>query len=176
MTLSEDHACIVQEVRRLRYGKTVDLAVLYETYSDLLFRVALTYVRHMEDAQDIVHDVFATFMAKQPSFRDSSHERAWMLRVTIHKCHDLQRRQVVRRYTPLEEAQHLTATENMEASELLSAVQSLPDKLHAVVVLHYLEGFSVEETAQCLRISVSAVKMRLARGRQMIKGTLGTEE
>ena len=58
----------------------------------------------------------------------------------------------------------------------LAAVRSLPDKLHEVVVLHYLEGFSVEETARCLRISVSAVKMRLTRGRQAIKALLGTEE
>ena len=53
---------------------------------------------------------------------------------------------------------------------------TLPERLRLPVVLHYLEGFSVEETARCLRISVSAVKMRLTRGRQAIKALLGTEE
>ena len=112
MTWRPGHACIEQEVRTLRHGETVDLTALYETYSDLLFRTALTYVSHSEDAQDVVHDVFAVYLAKR----------------------------------------------------------------HEVVVLHYLEGFSVEETARCLRISVSAVKMRLTRGRQAIKALLGTEE
>ena len=92
------------------------------------------------------------------------------------KCRDLQRRNAVRRYTPLEDAEHIASPEDSETSELLAAVRSLPDKLHEVVVLHYLEGFSVEETARCLRISVSAVKMRLTRGRQAIKALLGTEE
>ena len=141
MTWRPGHACIEQEVRTLRHGETVDLTALYETYSDLLFRTALTYVSHSEDAQDVVHDVFA-----------------------------------VRRYTPLEDAEHIASPEDSETSELLAAVRSLPDKLHEVVVLHYLEGFSVEETARCLRISVSAVKMRLTRGRQAIKALLGTEE
>ena len=84
----------------MRHGKAVDLASLYETYSDMLFRTALTYVSHTEDAQDIVHDV---------------------------------------------------------------------------MVLHYLEGLSVEETASCLRISIPAAKMRLARGRQRLKELLGAE-
>ena len=59
VTWRPGHACIEQEVRTLRHGETVDLTALYETYSDLLFRTALTYVSHSEDAQDVVHDVFA---------------------------------------------------------------------------------------------------------------------
>ena len=155
----------------MRHGKAVDLASLYETYSDMLFRTALTYVSHTEDAQDIVHDVFAAYLAKRPSFQDGSHERAWMLRVTINKCRDLQRRNAV----PLEDAEHLTAADDPAAFELLAAIRKLPDKLHAVMVLHYLEGLSVEETASCLRISIPAAKMRLARGRQRLKELLGAE-
>ena len=63
MTWRPGHACIEQEVRTLRHGETVDLTALYETYSDLLFRTALTYVSHSEDAQDVVHDVFAVYLA-----------------------------------------------------------------------------------------------------------------
>ena len=136
VTWRPGHACIEQEVRTLRHGETVDLTALYETYSDLLFRTALTYVSHSEDAQDVVHDVFAVYLAKRPTFQDTSHQRAWMLRVTINKCRDLQRRNAVRRYTPLEDAEHIASPEDSETSELLAAVRSLPDKLHEVVVLH----------------------------------------
>ena len=86
----------------------------------MLFRTALTYVSHTEDAQDIVHDVFAAYLAKRPSFQDGSHERAWMLRVTINKCRDLQRRNAVRRYIPLEDAEHLTAADDPAAFEPVS--------------------------------------------------------
>ena len=127
MTWRPGHACIEQEVRTLRHGETVDLTALYETYSDLLFRTALTYVSHSEDAQDVVHDVFAVYLAKRPTFQDTSHQRAWMLRVTINKCRDLQRRNAVRRYTPLEDAEHIASPEDSETSELLAAVRSLPE-------------------------------------------------
>ena len=63
MTWRPGHACIEQEVRTLRHGETVDLTALYETYSDLLFRTALTYVSHSEDAQDVVHDVLQSINA-----------------------------------------------------------------------------------------------------------------
>ena len=79
------------------------------------------------------------------------------------------------RYIPLEDAEHLTAADDPAAFELLAAIRKLPDKLHAVMVLHYLEGLSVEETASCLRISIPAAKMRLARGRQRLKELLGAE-
>lgn len=124
MTWRPGHACIEQEVRTLRHGETVDLTALYETYSDLLFRTALTYVSHSEDAQDVVHDVFAVYLAKRPTFQDTSHQRAWMLRVTINKCRDLQRRNAVRRYTPLEDAEHIASPEDSETSELLAAVRA----------------------------------------------------
>ena len=51
----------------MRHGKAVDLASLYETYSDMLFRTALTYVSHTEDAQDIVHDVLLIWQSGPPS-------------------------------------------------------------------------------------------------------------
>ena len=155
----------------MRHGETVDLTALYETYSDLLFRTALTYVSHSEDAQDVVHDVFAVYLAKRPTFQDTSHQRAWMLRVTINKCRISS---AATRYAgiPFRRCGTHRLAGGFRNIRTSGRRSSLPDKPHEVVVLHYLEGFSVEETARCLRISVSAVKMRLTRGRQAIKALL----
>jgi RNA polymerase sigma-70 factor (ECF subfamily) len=57
-----------------------------------------------------------------------------------------------------------------------SALASIPEKYRIAVTLHYLEGFSVEEIASILRIGVSAVKMRLSRGREALKDKLEKEE
>ena len=74
--------------------------------------------------------------------------------------------------------ENLVASENVsdETKEVLWAVSQLPEKLKNVVVLHYLEGLSVEMTAKSLKISSSAVKMRLSRGREMLKDILEKEE
>jgi len=51
----------------------------------------------------------------------------------------------------------------------------LDENYRMAITLHHLEGFSVEETADILQISVSAVKMRLLRGRQMLKTMIEKE-
>ncbi|WP_297988899.1 sigma factor-like helix-turn-helix DNA-binding protein [uncultured Oscillibacter sp.] len=46
---------------------------------------------------------------------------------------------------------------------------ALPEKHRAAIHLHYGEGYSVEETARILGVTVSAVKMRLKRGREALR-------
>jgi RNA polymerase sigma-70 factor (ECF subfamily) len=58
----------------------------------------------------------------------------------------------------------------------MHTLSKIPEKNRGAIVLHYLEGFSVEEVAKMLGISQSAVKMRLARGREALKDLLSAED
>ena len=62
----------------------------------------------------------------------------------------------------------------MEGSdgEVLNSIFALPEKYRSVFVLHYLEELSVADVAKGLGLSQSAVKMRLARGRELLKEKL----
>ena len=146
----------------------------YDEYADLLYRVALSHLNHPEDAMDAVQDVFLKLHSSRKHFRDSDHQRAWLLRVTVNRCHDLARRNAIRIYTPLEDVTHLTAP-SAERPAVLSEIDRLPTTLKSAVVLHYLEGFSVEETASVLKLSSSAVKMRLSRARDLLRSALQGE-
>lgn len=149
----------------------------YHEYADMLYRIALTYMRNREDAEDAVHDAFVTYIEKAPVFSDDAHERAWMVRVTVNKCLDAKRRRKTRQYTPLEDAdvRSEAAADDFLSSELSDALGRLPDKLRIVTILHYFEGFSVKEAAAMTSATESAVKMRLARAREMLKEALGGE-
>ncbi len=147
----------------------------YTTYADLLYRLALSHLAHPEDAMDAVQDVFLKYASSPPSFRDTEHERAWFIRVTINRCHDLQRRRNIRRHEPLEDHTDTPDKTDRLRPTVLEAVDTLPASLRDAVVLHYLEGFSVEETARILRLSVSAVKMRLSRARESLRSTFEKE-
>ncbi len=147
------------------------LEVVYGRYADMLYRLALSHLAVREDAEDAVHDVFERYINTQPDFKDSEHEKAWFVRVTVNRCHDLQRKRSRRSHEPLDAAADIAHTDS-EEPEIFRIIHSLPEKYRAAVVLHYLEGYSVEETAMLLKISVSAVKMRLARGRERIKDLL----
>ena len=66
------------------------------------------------------------------------------------------------------------AVDNQEKfNDLMSLVGQLPDIYKDVVILHSLEGFSIEETANILKISISATKMRLSRARNILQTLRG---
>ncbi len=146
---------------------------VYEKYADMLYRLAYSMVLSSHDAEDVVHDVYAKYLIKSPTFRDEEHEKAWFLRVTVNQCHDFAKKQTYRNYTPLEEV--IAPAYTKEDLGLLPAVLSLEDKYKTVLLLHYFEGYSVEEIAFYLKLSLSAVKMRLSRGREKLKIQIGKE-
>lgn len=149
----------------------------YDNYADMLYRLALTYMQNADDAQDAVQDVFVKYMTAAPFLRDDEHERAWLIRVTVNRCCDLLRRRKIRSYVSLDEIPETAAEDAaLESSDVIHCLSKIPEKNRAAIVLHHLEGFSVEEVARMLGVSVSAVKMRLARGREAMKDLLSTEE
>ncbi len=154
-----------------------DVKRAYEKYSDMLFRIALLEIRNHEDAMDAVQDVFLKYMQKSILFSSDEHEKAWFIRSTINRCRDIYRKNAVRNHEDIADIEHTVAAEEVsdETKEVLQAVEQLPEKNRTVIVLHYLEGMSVEATAKTLKLSLSAVKMRLSRGREMLKDILEKE-
>lgn len=147
----------------------IDIGEAYQKYADVLYRVALAHTSNDADAQDVVQDVFIKYMTKAPLFSSDEHERAWLLRVTINRCHDVIRRLKVRDTLPLDEAVHIAAEDKTDISEVLDCLSHIPEKNRDVVILHYLEGFSQQETAKILGISLSAVKMRISRAKEALQ-------
>ncbi len=160
--------------------RNADISAVYERNADMLFRLALSYLQCSADAQDAVQDVFVAYMKQPKPFEDAAHERAWFVRVTINRCLDLLRRKKVRGYVPLDEIAETLAQPDDEkaslAAEVAEYLARIPEKHRAAVVLHHLEGYSIEETAKLLDISVSAVKMRLTRGREALRSVMQKED
>ena len=154
------------------------LSAAYDKHSDMLFRLALAQLGNSEDAMDAVHDVFLKFFDIKPDFKDGEHERAWFIRSTVNRCHDIQRHKKIRSHPSLDEIGDVAVhTDNVEETRrLYSALSALPEKYSSVITLHYLEGFSVEEIASMLRITQSGIKMRLSRGREALRKLIETEE
>ena len=151
----------------------------YDAYAAQLYRVAYSLLQSRECAEDAVQDAFARYLAHDGHFRDGEHEKAWLIRVTVNRCRDLQRAGTVRAYTPLDEVlQHPAqgGQEHLEGQPVLQAVLSLPEKYRTVLVLHGLDGQPVDTVAQALRLTPSAGKMRLKRGREMLQTILAKED
>lgn len=139
---------------------------VYQQYGPALYRFCLLQMKNAADAEDALQEVFLKRLYRAPDFNSTEHEKRWLYRVALNQCRDELRRKR-RTEVPLEEAALLAMPE--VERELLSQVAALPEKLRTVIHLHYYEGYTVEELAALLGVSVSAVKMRLLRGREALR-------
>ena len=149
-----------------------EVSRLVETYSSMLLRLACTRLENPADAEDAVQEGFLKLLTAHPSFRDAEHEKAWLIRTTLHRAADL-RKAASRRNVPLEEA--LLASAPEPEDRLLAAVRALPEKYGAVIHLHYYEGYSLKEIGKLLGLPTATVGTRLARGRERLRQSLKEE-
>ena len=143
---------------------------MVETYSPMLLRRAAARLSSPADAEDAVQEAFLRLLTTHPTFRDAEHEKAWLIRTTLHRACDI-RKSAAQRNLPLEEAV-LAAAPEAEEGNLLAAVRALPDKYGAVIHLYYYEGYSIQEIANLLGVPVPTVGTRLARGRERLRQLL----
>ena len=153
-------------------GAQEDTGRLVETYSPMLLRLACTRLENPADAENVVQEVFLKLLTAHPAFRDAEHEKAWLIRTTLHRAADL-RKAAARRNVPLEEALLSAAPEPED--RLLAAVRALPEKYGAVIHLHYYEGYSLKEIGKLLGLPAATVGTRLARGRERLRQSLKEE-
>jgi RNA polymerase sigma factor (sigma-70 family) len=152
---------------------------LYSKYGDMLFRVCFSILLNQFDAEDALQGVFYKYIVKSPYLNDLEHAKAWLLHVATNHCRDVLRRRKVRAYIGLEEIAELPDEDTLErfgideeSGEVLKKLFALPEKYKTVMLLHYLENQSIKTIAESLRLSESAVKMRLSRGREMLRKNL----
>lgn len=141
----------------------------YEKYADMLYRLALSHLKNPHDAEDTVQDVFIKYINHFSILKEEEHERAWLIRTTVNRCYDLLKYNSKRNHMALDEINEIAAEEKELHTEIFQILEKLPAKNKTVIILHYLEGFSIEEIARMLHLSTSAVKMRLSRGREQMK-------
>ena len=138
----------------------------YEAYGAMVYRLAMVYLGRHADAEDVTQEAFVRLLYKAPRFSGGEHEKRWLLRVTANLCRDQLRGFWRKRAVALEGDYPIRDPEDFGVAD---AIVRLPEKYKAVLHLHYYEGYSVAEVAEILKLSPSAVKMRLSRGREMLK-------
>lgn len=142
----------------------------YRLYGEMLYKIAFLYFGNSYDAEDALQEVFIKLLYSSPSFRDSEHEKAWLIRVTQNKCIDMLKASERKSKCSDEiEISDSAKTENDTHIDILKQVAALPDKYKSAVILYYYYDYSVEKISQTLKIGKSAVKMRLKRGREILK-------
>lgn len=142
---------------------------------DRLLRLAILYLRDDALAQDALQESFLKAYRRWDSFRGGSDRATWMTRILINTCKDMLRsawfRHVDRSIDPAVLPEARTPGEAADDT-VLQAVMALPMKLREVILLHYYQGLQVTEIARVCALTQSAVKARLKRARDRLRGQL----
>lgn len=139
-------------------------------YSNSLFRMCFVVLKNEQDAQDVLQETFIKYMEKAPVFESENHKKAWLFKVSSNLCKDLLRFKKRNSFVDMEEVERYCI--KPEKAEVIKEVMLLPIKYKTAMHLYYIEGYKVEEIAEILKISQSAVKKRMQRGREMLREQL----
>jgi RNA polymerase sigma-70 factor (ECF subfamily) len=162
---------------RLAAGDREALAPLMERHYRRLYGIALCYLRHPDDALDVVQETFVKAFQKADRWDGSTEAGPWLSRVVVNQSIDRWRRRKRRQATfaPLAEGDH---DESLAAADpnpdrtvlgremrdhLAVALEALPERQRAVVVLRHYQEMSLEEIGETLGMRLGTVKSTLHR-------------
>ncbi len=150
-----------------------DIETVVHTYGNILYRLCLVMLGNESDAEDAAQETFIKYMQKAPHFKESEHEKAWLITVATNRCRDMLRFRKRHPQIDPELLQESSATSF--DSGILDALMTLPEKFRLVLTLYYVEEYRIEDIAKIIGKTPSAVKMRLQKGRKLLEETYRKE-
>lgn len=164
---------------------------LYLQYKKKVLNTTLNMVQNLQDAEEIVQDVFVELYFSLSEFRGESSLSTWIYRITVNKSLDLiKKRKRKKRFGWLTgffdentgKELHVISDfvhpgvlleKQEEMKELFRMIDQLPDKQRTMLVLSVMEQLSYEEISKVMETSVSSVESLIFRARQNLKKTAG---
>lgn len=144
----------------------------WDEFSSQLFGYIISKVHHREDAEDILQEVYLKSIKNIESLREDSNLNAWLYTVTRNTINDHFRK---KQGSVREEFKtDLFAVDKQWSIQdnfccLEPHINELPDKYRSVILMSEVEGLKHADIADKLSMSVSAIKSRVVRGREMLK-------
>lgn len=152
--------------------------LILENY-DQYYRLAYSYVHHAEDASDIVQNGAYKAIKGCDSLRQPEYAATWVYRIMLNECFQYLRQPKSLSYEAVQEETGLDAGSREDCYadvDLQRAIDALPEKDKAIVVLKYFEDKKLDEIAQILDENVSTVKSRLYRCMKKLRSSLSDGE
>ena len=141
-----------------------------------MYRLARSMLRSDYDCGDALQNAVFAAWRKLPSLREEAQFEAWLMRIVVNACRDVQRGYLRRKgEMPVEEAMQAASLPPPDV-DLQMALEKVAEKFRLPILLHYMNGLSVPEIARVLRLPQSTVKGRIREGLKKLRRLLGEEE
>ncbi len=154
---------------------------LYKQYCDGMYHVALRFVNHTAEAEDVVQNAFIKAFSKLHQFKGDVTFGAWLKRIVINKSIDYLKSKK-QRLVALDEV-HLKVVDTdtsdkwlvedtITINEIKQTINRLPEKYKYVVMLYLIEGYDHQEISEILNITEVASRTQLSRGKVKLQDLL----
>ncbi|MEL6673119.1 MAG: sigma-70 family RNA polymerase sigma factor [Bacteroidota bacterium] len=160
----------------LEEGRTELFGILYDRYSDKVFRKCISFVRDKDMAQDMAQDVLLKVFTQLNKFKGKSRFSTWLYAITYNFCVEYYRRNSRYGTVDIDEGPELSEDSeddkdllDLRVEKLKGALEKVSAEDKMILLMKYQDDASIRELMEQLEISESAVKMRLARARSRVK-------
>lgn len=178
----------IEIIGRVLNGDVDAFSLIIEKYQNMTYRYVYSRFNNYDEAMDITQDIFIMAFEALKSFRNESKFSTWLYSIMVNYCKNYRKKS--RRYNTLpitggkddEEYElqisdtHTGPEENVVLDDSLRIVKEeifkLPDDYKEVIILRDIEGLSYNDIAEKVGIKLSNVKVRIHRGRELLKNRL----
>jgi len=174
--ISSDSPVHLDLVGQVAAGDTDALAALYRLHGAALFRLARRLTASVEDAEDVLHDLFVGLPESIHKYHERGSLIGWLKRVLVRlalmRLRAERRRHEVDLHEGISEAVAGRAADDFGRLDVERVMATLPSDMRTVLVLRQTEGYSHQEIAALLGITPGASRVRLSRAITLLKAAL----
>lgn len=172
-------------IKKIQAGDFQAFKQLFEQYKDSIFNLCFRFVKTNEEAEDLCQEVFLKIYSAVNTFKFQSKLSTWIYRITINLCLNYKRKHHKTDWLRLDflNNKHDNASfsnEQLQTTDLpdqqmehqerdnivQNAINRLPKNQQAVLILQRYQNLSLQEIAEYMDCSMSAVQSRLTRAKQ----------
>lgn len=155
---------------------------LYQLFYQYTLSVGLNYATSLEEAREIVNDVFLKVFKSIEQYDPNQAFKPWLNKITVYTAIDYYRK-YIKNEPPMDDLESILdkgdssdLISKIGADELRALVQKLSPACRAAINLYAIEGYDHNEIAELLGISVGASKSNLFKARAKLKTLLQQQE
>src|SRR5688500_3579984 len=173
----------VELAARCRQGDAEAFEELYRAHAGRLYSLIFRMAGSVQEAEDLLQEVFLNAHRKLGSFRGDSSLGTWLYRLAVNQCLDFLRGRQAKMARTTGSLDEEGADEPIAAAPLVPtavsridlerAIAQLPAGCRAAFVLHDVEGFEHHEVAAMLGVSAGTSKSQVHKARMKLRKLLG---
>jgi RNA polymerase sigma-70 factor (ECF subfamily) len=168
-------------------GDVSEFRALLERYQKPIYSLMIRLTGSADTAEDLTQETFVRAFERLHQFRKDKRFFPWIYAIAVNRGRDHLRRRGIRRDIFAEESDDFPTADPFSedcsrqpdcaatVAEIADAMARLPLKYREPLLLYYREEFSVREIADAMAVSDAAVKVRLHRGRNLIRRLMGVD-